>query len=183
MKAPTRRGFGSTVIERSIRHDLNGESTVEYALAGMRAEFQIPARFVRLAPTDHAGETPEAGDKIKHPGKLPQDVLLVEDNLIIALDSEDMLHRLGVSEVRVASNVRQALRAIEERAPSFALLDVNLGTETSFEIAERLLERNIPFAFATGYGEEGAFPEPFSNTPKYSKPYTADVLRAALAGT
>ena len=90
---------------------------------------------------------------------------------------------LPTSSPRVASNVRQALRAIEERAPSFALLDVNLGTETSFEIAERLLERNIPFAFATGYGEEGAFPEPFSNTPKYSKPYTADVLRAALAGT
>ena len=33
-----------------------------------------------------------------------------------------MLHRLGVSQVRVASNVREALRAIEERAPAFALL-------------------------------------------------------------
>jgi CheY-like chemotaxis protein len=109
-------------------------------------------------------------------------VLLVEDSLIIALDTEDLMRRLGVREVRTASSVGEALRHIAERAPDFALLDVNLGAETSFEIATRLAELAIPFAFATGYGEQGAFPEAFAATRKFRKPYTIDVLRAAISG-
>jgi hypothetical protein len=63
------------------------------------------------------------------------------------------------------------LRQIEERAPDFALLDVNLGAETSFEIGEALAKRGIRFAFATGYGEQVAFPAPFDDVPRLRKPY------------
>ena len=182
VKAPTRRGFGSTVIEQSIRHDLQGEAEVEYALAGLRAQFQIPARFVRLETSGAADEAPAKGRIAQSERPVPKDVLVVEDNLIIALDAEDMLHRLGVERVRTASNVAEALRQIDERAPDFALLDVNLGVETSFEIATRLAALNVPFAFTTGYGEQGAFPDEFATVPKVRKPYTADGLRATMAG-
>jgi light-regulated signal transduction histidine kinase (bacteriophytochrome)/CheY-like chemotaxis protein len=182
VKAPTRRGFGSTVIERSIRHDLQGDAEVEFALAGLRAAFRIPARFVRLPPQGAGGEAKGAHSADTPAGALPRDVLLVEDNLIIALDTEDVLRRLGVGTVRTASGVGEALRQIAERVPDFALLDVNLGAETSFEIAERLARLEVRFAFATGYGEQAAFPDEFAATPKYRKPYTVDVLRAALTG-
>jgi CheY-like chemotaxis protein len=82
--------------------------------------------------------------------------------------------------VRTASGVVEALKAIDEQKPDFALLDVNLGTETSFEIAERLAEIGIPFAFATGYGEQIAFPDAFRETQKIRKPYSTDTLRQAL---
>ena len=52
MKPPTRRGFGSTVIERSIRHDLKGDAQVEFAPAGLRALFTIPAAYVHAAPVE-----------------------------------------------------------------------------------------------------------------------------------
>ena len=65
--------------------------------------------------------------------------------------------------------------------PSFALLDVNLGAETSFEIAEAVKPTiGIRFAFATGYGEQVAFPVAFNEAPKIRKPYSTDTLRAVL---
>ena len=101
--------------------------------------------------------------------------------MIIALDTEDAIRGLGVKTVRTAAGVAEALRQIEERAPDFALLDVNLGAEPSFEIGEVLAKRNIRFAFATGYGEQVAFPAPFADVPRLRKPYAVETLRAALA--
>jgi len=76
--------------------------------------------------------------------------------------------------------VGQALREISDHPPEFALLDVNLGAETSFEIARRLTELGVPFVFATGYGEQIAFPPEFSDVPKLRKPYSIEALREAV---
>jgi ActR/RegA family two-component response regulator len=91
--------------------------------------------------------------------------------------------KLGVKTVRTASGVAEALKMIEERAPNFALLDVNLGAETSFEIAELLANRNIRFAFATGYGEHVVFPASFAGAPRLRKPYAMETVRATLASS
>jgi light-regulated signal transduction histidine kinase (bacteriophytochrome)/CheY-like chemotaxis protein len=179
VKAPTRRGFGSTVIERSIPHDLNGESELEFTLAGVKARFVIPSAYARR-PTQEAKEVGESEIPAVSDDALPNDVLLVEDNIIIALDTEETLLRLGIKSVRIAGSIAHAINAIEERAPEFALLDVNLGSEHSFEIAEVLAKRNVPFAFATGYGEQTAFPASFADIGRLRKPYTVASLRAAL---
>ncbi|MFL9825015.1 HWE histidine kinase domain-containing protein [Rhodoplanes sp. SY1] len=176
---PTRRGFGSTVIERSIRHDLKGEAMVDYAPTGLVARFVVPGGYVRPAPG--GGFVDErAVAAAPPPGRVPQDVLLVEDTMIIALDAEDMLRRLGANAVRTAASVADALATVETRPPDFALLDVNLGAETSFSIATRLRALGVPFAFATGYGEHAAFPPEFAETPRLRKPYTAETLRMLL---
>jgi CheY-like chemotaxis protein len=111
---------------------------------------------------------------------VPNDVLLVEDNLIIALDAEDALRRVGAREVRTASSVTAALQLIDERLPEFAVLDVNLGIETSFEVASRLLALGVPFAFLTGYGESEAFPDELAHVPRIRKPFTPQTLAAVL---
>ena len=179
VKAPTRRGFGSTVIERSIPYDLKGEATVSYDRAGVRASFVVPAIFVRPAPGTPftaAEELPPPPD----PADLPRDVLIVEDNMIISLDAEEMVKRMGVRSVRTAASVEQAMAAIEAERPDFALLDINLGTETSFAVAERLAAMGVRFAFTTGYGEDIAFPPKLLGVTRLRKPYTADTLGAAL---
>ena len=89
---------------------------------------------------------------------IPEDVLIVEDDLLIALDFEDMMIGLGAKTVRTAATVAGALEMITDRAPDFALLDVGLIREKSFAIAERLDALEIPFVFVTGYGANGAFP-------------------------
>src|SRR5260370_8098393 len=107
---------------------------------------------------------------------LPDDVLIVEDDAIIALDFEDTILGFGVKTVRTAASVAKALEMIADRAPDFALLDVGLVNEKSFAIAERLDALKIPFVFVTGYGGAGAFPATVAHTPTLPKPPSTDPL-------
>src|ERR1700709_1408246 len=114
------------------------------------------------------------------PSGLPNDVLIVEDDPIIALDFEDTILGFGVATIRTAGNVARALELIAERAPDFALLDVGLVREQSFAIAERLDALKIPFVFVTGYGAVGAFPPALAGRPTLPKPCPTDALEAML---
>ena len=111
---------------------------------------------------------------------IPADVLIVEDDPIIAIDFEDRLLGFGVRRVRTVGSVAQALSAINARAPAFALLDVELIREKSFAIAERLAALKIPFVFVTGYGAETGIPPEFAARPRLQKPCSSDALEAAL---
>jgi light-regulated signal transduction histidine kinase (bacteriophytochrome)/CheY-like chemotaxis protein len=177
---PTRRGFGSTIIERSIPYDLGGTAEISYDVAGVRARFSIPARAV----AGLGGERPVAPlanvAAVSHTPLKDKDVLLVEDSMIIALDGEDALRELGAASVTTAPSVRDALRRIEQTRFDFALLDFNLGADTSAPIADRLAEMKVPFAFATGYGE-GLAIDAWPGVPVITKPYGLKELRSALA--
>ena len=111
---------------------------------------------------------------------MPSDVLIVEDDAIIALDFEDTILGFGVKTVRIAANVARALELIDQRPPDFALLDVGLIRENSFAVAERLAALNIPFAFVTGYGSEAVLPATFATRPRLPKPCSSDALKALL---
>jgi CheY-like chemotaxis protein len=111
---------------------------------------------------------------------MPGDVLIVEDDPIIALDFEDTIVGFGVKTVRTAGNVARALDLIADRAPDFALLDVSLTREKSFAIAERLEALEIPFVFITGYGADIRLPTAFADRPRLPKPYSTDALKALL---
>jgi len=111
---------------------------------------------------------------------LPNDILIVEDDPIIALDFEDTLLGFGVTTVRTAPSVARALDLIEQRLPAFALLDVGLIREKSFAVAERLEALKIPYAFVTGYGSDARLPAAFANKPRLAKPYSVDALKALL---
>jgi CheY-like chemotaxis protein len=112
---------------------------------------------------------------------VPNDVLIVEDDPIIALDFEDTILGFGVKTVRSAASVARALDLIEQRPPEFALLDVGLIREKSFAVAERLEALKIPFAFVTGYGADARLPAAFANKPRLPKPYSTDALKALLS--
>jgi CheY-like chemotaxis protein len=115
-------------------------------------------------------------------GGVPDDVLVVEDDAIIAMDIEDTILSFGVKKVRIAANVSRALQHIAERAPDFVLLDIGLVQEKSFAVAERLEALGIPFAFVTGYGADAVLPAAFVQKPRLSKPCTTGALEAALRG-
>jgi CheY-like chemotaxis protein len=111
---------------------------------------------------------------------IPSDVLIVEDDPIIALGFEDVILGFGVRMVRTAGSVIRALDMITVRAPDFALLDVGLVREKSFAIAERLDALKIPFVFVTGYGAKEKFPTAFVHKPRLIKPCSSDALEAVL---
>ncbi|MFE1597750.1 HWE histidine kinase domain-containing protein [Methylobacterium sp. ID0610] len=181
VQAPTRRGFGTTLIERSIPYELRGEAEIRYVLTGLEARFAVPATYVGAAPQavrTSAGVAAGAPPPAPH---LTGSVLVVEDNMIIALEAEEILGAMGAPSVDLAGSTREALRLIEAAPPHLALLDVNLGTETSVPVARRLAELGIPYLFATGYGESFRLPADLGAVPVIKKPYTEETLRRALA--
>lgn len=111
---------------------------------------------------------------------MPNDVLVVEDDPILALDFEDTILRFGVKTVRTVANVARALQMIADQAPDFALLDISLVYEKSYAIAERLEALKVPFAFVTGYSTEVALPIAFADRPRLPKPFAIEALQAVL---
>ena len=107
-------------------------------------------------------------------------LLLVEDSLIIALDAEDLLVRLGARSVTTENSVDGAMASIEIDPPDFAILDINLGDHDSVPIANRLEELEIPFMFATGYGEQSQLADRHKARPVLQKPYTLSSLYRRL---
>ncbi|WP_454884540.1 HWE histidine kinase domain-containing protein [Sphingomonas oryzagri] len=185
VQAPTRQGFGSTIIRRSIPYDLGGEANLEFLPLGLSAHFAIPERHVSqrvakvIAPVvepDMASALAPAGPLISGP------VLLVEDSLIIAMDAEDILIRLGAESVATASTAPVALDELRRFHPTLAVLDINLGSETSMPIADRLKAMGVPYLFATGYGEQARLPEAHGDAPVLQKPYTIENVARELSG-
>jgi CheY-like chemotaxis protein len=107
-----------------------------------------------------------------------QRVLVVEDELLVALDIESIVIEAGMAVIGPASTAAEALRLIETTAFEAALIDANLNGEPIDEVAGALSERGIPFAYVTGYGRESlpaAHPAPI-----VTKPFDAAQLVAAV---
>jgi len=87
---------------------------------------------------------------------------------------------LGCAEVWHAASVSDAIRLLGERRPDLAVVDVNLGGEPSYAVAEQLAAAGVPFAFATGYGQTGIL-VPWASRPVVQKPFQLEALAAALS--
>lgn len=175
---PARRGFGSTIIERSISHELGGKGWIDYATGGVHARFVVPAAFVSI--DDRIGEPILPATKPTGSLHLRGPVLLVEDNIVIALDAEAILLALGVDRVDVASDAAEAMRIIEIDCPRLAILDINIGAGTSFAIAQRLSELGVPIIFASGMGAAFTRPPGCEAAPVITKPYAATTMARAI---
>ena len=111
---------------------------------------------------------------------MPNDVLIVEDDPIIALDFEDTILGFGVKTVRTAANVARALALIAEQPPDFALLDVGLIREKSFAVAERLeaLENSVRLRHRLWHRRQAS--GGIRDKPRLPKPCSTDALQALL---
>jgi CheY-like chemotaxis protein len=107
-------------------------------------------------------------------------VLVVEDEMMIAMLIEDMLDEFGCTLVGPATNVPRALELIGKEQVEVAVLDLNLDGTDTYAIADALHQKNVPFVFATGYGTTGLRQE-YGNRPVLQKPFQARDLEAALA--
>ena len=106
-------------------------------------------------------------------------ILIVEDEMLLAMNIEDMLLELGHEVAGIASRLEPALALAREAAFDVAMLDVNLAGDRSFPVADLLIERDIPFLFATGYGRDGIEPA-YRDRPVLQKPFRAQDLLAAI---
>ncbi|GJE54618.1 response regulator [Methylobacterium thuringiense] len=105
-------------------------------------------------------------------------VLLVEDESLVAMLAEDMLVDLGC-DVTVAMRLDKALAHARNGSFDLAVLDVNLGAQRSYPIADVLFERGVRFLFATGYGFAG-LEQAYRTIPVVQKPYRLEQMQDIL---
>lgn len=113
-------------------------------------------------------------------GQTARRVLIVEDEVLLAMHLEDLLLELGHEIVGKATRIDEALELAREIDIDFAILDVNVAGTKSFPVANVLRQRGIPFAFATGYGAEG-FLDGYRDEPALRKPYAYEDLERTIA--
>jgi CheY-like chemotaxis protein len=106
-----------------------------------------------------------------------QRVLIVEDEMVVALFLEDILAEFGYPVAGVVSHLDDAMT--READYDLALLDVHINGHNVFEFADQLAARGIPFVFATGYGERG-IPERHRGSPVLQKPFQPADLKRVL---
>ncbi len=180
---PSRKGFGTVLIDRSVPFDLGGESDLVFRPEGLQGRFRIPAKFVsiRSMPARVIERTPAPGRQMVADRKFGTTrVLIVEDQMLIAMHLEQILLGAGVKEIITTASVAEALHSLRNDQPDVAILDVNLGGETSEALAQDLKRRSIPFMFATGYGDNMIPAHKFPRTPVVQKPYEAATIIAHL---
>ena len=107
-------------------------------------------------------------------------ILVVEDDYMMAQDLATELQDAGVDVLGPVPNIRGALSLLDTSpAPDAAILDINLGGEMVYSLADTLQERCIPFVFATGY-EAWSIPEQYRHLPRIEKPLSLRQVAAAL---
>ena len=119
-------------------------------------------------------------DRAANAARRPVRVMVVEDELLIAMLIEDTLAEAGYDVVGPFSNLTDALRAAREATIDVALLDVNLRGERVYPVAEVLESRAIPFLLLSGYGTD-AIPATRKHWSACSKPFMPADLKRQLA--
>ncbi len=106
-------------------------------------------------------------------------VLVVEDEMMVSMLIEDMLGDLGCVVVGPASRLEEAIELAKTSEIDCAVLDVNLGGQPIFPLADLLRQKGAPFAFATGYGDAG-LRDVDRGSPVLQKPFRETDLARVL---
>ena len=176
--APTKRGFGRTLIEESAKGE-GGNAHLSVAVEGIAWNIAVRLsepitdtakafRGDRVGIVPSTGAAPEDASAARLAGKR---FIVVEDEPLVALDIVAALENAGAEVVGRSSTTPEALEMIENAALDAALLDANLRGQSVDQIAAALTLRNLPFLFVTGYGRE-SLPKAFANASMITKPFS-----------
>jgi two-component sensor histidine kinase/CheY-like chemotaxis protein len=173
--APTRRGFGSTFLEEFVKFNLDGHATLEYAETGLNWRLTCPANEAIVSDRPHYASATATKERPARPR-----VLVVDDEALTAFEVTKQLKEASFDVIGPAASVTDALRLLQEQSGcDAAVLDVNLGSETSEVVARRLSGCGTPFVTITGYSRLQLAPA-FKAAPHLTKPISPDALVETL---
>jgi len=175
---PATCNFGLKVIVASIEQQLGGRAAFDWSPEGLRCLMSIPrseltkSRVFQQARNGAARNG--AGIGLQNGGQAR--VLLVEDEALVALMIQETLAEFGFDVLGPVGTLSEALAAARERRIDAAVLDINLGDELVYTVAEILAQRGIPFVFVTGYDAD-SIDARFSGIPVLQKPIERESLQ------
>lgn len=179
---PQQKGFGSNLITTVTGLQLGGEVEIDWDPKGIIVNATLPAGIVRPLDTpamaicaEEALPSPASGDR-RAPGKL----LIVEDEMLIAMQLTETLEGAGWSIMGPASTMEEANRLLSASSmPDAAILDVNLHGNTVYPLADTLRRLGVPILFCTGYQNLDA-DQQFEDCQRIGKPADAAQLISAV---
>jgi PAS domain S-box-containing protein len=176
---PDRRGYGSRAIVAGIERQLGGLVNFDWQASGLRCTLCVPHEDTSDPSKRNVFKT-----HLNVPLQVASDVgdkrvLLVEDEPLVSMMLADMLSAFGHKVDGPYSRFSDAMLAAKTSNLQAGILDVNLGGEKTYAVADILTDRKIPFAFVTGYGPDSIV-SAFSHAPVLQKPIEAAKLHALL---
>ena len=178
---PARKGFGSRLIEVTVRHQLRGSVTQDWRPEGLSSRIELGAGCIASvgASTEAArGAAPSVAAPPFGGALKRARVLLVEDEVLVAVEAADSLTAAGCEVLGPAATLEEGI-ALAQRGGSIdvAILDISLFGKEVVPLADMLVARGVPVLFATGYGEAPAGHE---NAPVLTKPIRPEDLVGAV---
>jgi PAS domain S-box-containing protein len=185
VSAPTSRGFGTTLLERTL-HGHGGEGSIRYAADGVVCEMRLPLPEGDRSVMTSRSEPGWGGRKADARGQEETDsalegkrILVVEDEPLVSMEIEALLTAAGFEVIGPVGKLDVAQQIVADLPCDAALVDANLGGSPVDALVAALTRGGIPFAFATGYGREG-LPRGFQDAPLLIKPFSSDQLLATI---
>jgi len=183
---PDAVGFGMTALRASAAEfgaSLDCVFGREGLVCTLIGPFERPGiEFPRMTGVGRVTNGLRSGRPGEFPPIAGKRILVVEDEPLVALQLQADLESAGLHVVGPVGNLAQGMAAATSEDFDAALVDVSLGQETSAPIADQLLLRRIPFAFATGYADVTLLPVHLRRIARLSKPYAAHQVRELLDG-
>jgi len=174
---PREQGYGTRLITASIERQLGGRAVFEWRPQGLLCRLTVPRSDRHDLHEPHSALRRPGEDG--H-GRAPQivqgnRVLLVEDEALVAMMMKDMLAELGYDVLGAFGSTAEAVSAALANEVDAGILDVNLGGDMVYPVADLLARRGIPFVFVTGYGAE-SIDGRYAQVPVLQKPIERDML-------
>jgi PAS domain S-box-containing protein len=180
---PNSKGYGTRVVRAGIEDQLGGKVSFNWLPTGLECTMIVPRDANCTAP-DHQADARVLGQVNGARLSLVagDEVLVVEDEPLVAMMLTDMLSELGLCVVGPYSAPAEAMVAARSNQVKAAILDVNLGSTKVYPIASVLREQAVPFVFMTGYDRDSIDPQ-FRDVVVLQKPIERQKLLNALGAT
>jgi PAS domain S-box-containing protein len=179
VQKPERIGFGTRLLDQLVTRQMRGRIERRWGACGLEVQISLPATLFATGLLRQSGAAESPANTGETTPVVPQRVLLVEDEELIALNLAEQLSDMGWSVVGPAGTLSEAYSLLTTTVVDAAVLDVNLRGQAVYPLAEELERRGLPFVFCTGY----EVPDPqgrFGTVPVLRKPTTGDAIATAL---
>ncbi len=174
---PSMKGFGSKVIGPLAESSLDARVDLDFRETGLFWRLQCPASGVIEGTL--SAPAAEARSEHKATRSSRPKVLVVEDETLVAMEIAHVLRHADFEVLGPARTAAQALSLLDEIGCDAAVLDINLGGETSELVARRLLANGTKFVTLSGYAPT-QHPPIFKGVPALTKPLRPDLLIAEI---
>jgi two-component sensor histidine kinase/CheY-like chemotaxis protein len=175
VRPPTEQGFGTKIINATIKHQMGGDVALDWRPEGLRCTLSIPAGNGKVEPAP----SQQRDNLIKLESGNRKRIMLVEDEALVGMMMRDMLLDLGYFVVGPFCSLSEAHGAMDAQQYDCAILDLNLRGDLVYPIANLLEQRGTPYLFVTGYGPESTEAR-YAHVPVLQKPISREMLDSAL---